>query len=236
MAGQGEALLRRLCSALRREQQGAGEEVEVEQLGDALNAALVLLRVRPGARLDGAWGERSPGRGSPLLRAVAAEARRLGVRVAVVGGRELLVLDLGAVRACDAEVLRGRYGAPGADDMQQPLLGALGRALGYGCAHPGAGAAAVARASTLSLLACLHDAATGERHDVWLAGFLCAGGGASARQAAASRVVTEWVGPAARALGGATLRWGARRLVVAGFRLHGAGGGRGAADRRVRRR
>lgn len=248
----GQPVVTRLCAALakdcggrnlredgRRDDGTTGRRDDgtvLADLSDLLNVALVLLGVRSGARLDQSSYARegssdarcAPWGRSHLSQAVGREAARLGARVAVLDAYEPLLLDLDAVSERDVRTLRERYARSGAShssvsDLREPVVGAMGRALGYACPYPRKyprGAAAAA-GTVIGLEARVRRVDGGAPNAVteslWLAGFACGSGaaGARARTAAADR----WLVPACAALGGCTLRYAGRRYVVTGFDL-----------------
>ena len=212
-----QKLLSRLCAALNSDCQIRASNTHEEGLSDVLNAALVLIGVRPGARLDLTSYARSKGRctawsRSALKRAIAREARRLGVRLAWIDSYEPLVINLDAVSDEDVRTIRALY-VPGMSDLREPLVGAMGRVLGYGCPY----VPLTNRTAGVSLEARLYCADTGRpQSSLWLAGFQC-----SRRSAADARIaaVRHWLAPACAALGGCALDYFGRRYVVAGFEL-----------------
>lgn len=154
-------------------------------------------------------------RGTPRFeRAIATEARRRKVRVLILPGYEPLVIDLDAVSARDVRVLRERYHT-GRGDLTEPLVGAMGRALGYGCALP---VDHKRPEHVFRLEARLYDTGTGQpQPSLYLAAFRCRDGGSRDGGELLREWVARVVAPACAALAGCSLQYGDRRLMIAGL-------------------
>ena len=209
--------LKRLVKALEKDVSRSSKRSS-EDLGDAINAALVLHGVRSGALLDHSYYtlQKPP---AALLRAVTAEARRLKAKVKVLKSEagHLIVFDATAVSAPDQAVL----GSSGwTNDMQEPVLGAMGRALGYACTYPQNDEPR----RIMHFEAVLHGRETASEDSVWLAGFFCKAGNVShgddgdKGDDVYKACVDRWLAPAMQALGGAMLSYHGRSYMLS-FRL-----------------
>lgn len=158
--------------------------VPPSNLSDALNLYLLLVGARPGVRLDGTSyarhrGVLEPWESSNLLRVFREEARASGLRVAVVSAYEPIVVDLQRVKRSDVATLRKLYTQEllaHDGDLNEPLVGAIGRALGYGCGPSGLRASASAARDFVSLEVFLGSSKQSKQstQSVWLAAFGCA--------------------------------------------------------------
>lgn len=211
------ARLQRMASAIERD---VGLAELPNRLKIAINACLVLAGARPAARLEYVF---PPDSANPLgasshlgreLRAVVRAAARRGRRLGLVnfGGHayEPLLADLDASAARDLATLRDSVGS----DLDEPLVSAMGRALGYRCPYP---RPFPASADTATLVVRIVDAHTGQGDEGWLAGFAC--GSASAAADARRDMRLGLLPAASRALAGAIVRSidGSRTWVVEGF-------------------
>ena len=196
------AALQRLARAAATDGARGAEAVLV----NALNAALVLCGVRVAARMDD-----STHPGPAFMRALSAT----GLRLVEWGGRasEPLVVRASSWppsprAAIDlATVVQSR-----GSDLEQPVVGAMGRLLGYRCAYEASARSnrtwnARGIASLMAVVQALRSDGGGPLHELQLAGFGCGRSVPAARAAAVFRRMTaEWAQAATRALGGATVR------------------------------
>ena len=176
--------------------------LEHDHLSDAINLYLVLEGARPAARLDQTSYDRKRGalkswRDSTLLSAFWQEAERRGRRAdfsIAMDNYEPIVMNTTRVAERDAATIHKLY-AHG-NDIDQPLVGAIGRVLGYGCRWSDA-PSAVIRVSTV--IVPTTPASTGGNdgapHQLHLAAFVC-----SEDDFAAMRAVSE-------ALDGQEISW-----------------------------
>ena len=172
------SLLQRLADALAADVTPRGR-VSPSNLSDVLNLYLLLVAARPGVRLDRTSyarhrGVLEPWETSNLLRVFREEARASGLRVAVVLAYEPIVVDLQHVKRTDVDTIRKLY-TPELlardGDMNEPLVGAIGRALGYGCGPSGLRDEA---RDFVSIEVFLHSSGARRSHSLWLAAFGCA--------------------------------------------------------------
>jgi hypothetical protein len=100
-----------------------------DALGNAVNAAMVLAGLRPGARFE------SLAAGSHFVRELSTivEEDRSG-RFRLLPNSEPMLIDLRRVSARDVTVLERLY--VNGHDHEERLVGAMGRALGYACSLP----------------------------------------------------------------------------------------------------
>lgn len=163
----------------------------------AINVCLVLLGIRPAARLESSNGPKT-------MRALVALGRQHGFVVIPVN--EPLIINPKMVRASDIAIVQRLYA--NTFDMDEPLLGALGRLLGYRCVAPGA-----RREHVIDFWVHV-QCQFGRPQKVQLAGISC-GHGESAK--AIDTLTKQWVIPALAALGGFEAIIGGKTCRIVGF-------------------
>ena len=139
-----KAVLRRLVAALDSEYKPSLSPKRLDEIGDALNAALVVVGIRSGARLDGSSYSRFKRRcvawnKSVFLDTVHKEAKRKGIPLEILRSYEPLIFDSSKARPDDARLLADKYNDAEMrkrGDLTEPIVGAMGRVLGYGCRYP----------------------------------------------------------------------------------------------------
>ena len=220
--------LRRLATALIAD---PGTEPFDGSCVHAINACLVLAGVRTAARLEHRMRDGRAGGPGPFWREVEAQCalaaagafgrrRRVGVRTYGGNGasQEPLVVNLDEASAEDLAALAG------SDDMQEPLLSAMGNLLGYRCRLPDKRRSR-ASSYTVELLAHLQWYHHGDGKDMGdpprmtrqVAAFMCGDGDEAAR---ATQVLERaWSEPARALMQGAEFDGPEPGLVcvVAGF-------------------
>ena len=132
-------LLQRLSDAMN-DDVGAKRVSHEGCMKDVLNAYLLVVGARPSVRLDGSSYQRKKGfmvpwANSAFLRSLKAEAKQSNMKIEVVLGYEPIAMNVDRVSAKDMSIIRRLY-KPKRSDLDEPLVGAIGRALGYECAYP----------------------------------------------------------------------------------------------------
>ena len=181
-------------------------------VSDVLNLYLLLVGAHPGVRLDCTSfarhrGVLEPWETSNLLRVFRSEARASGLRVAVVLGYEPIVVNLQLVNMADVVTIRKLYTKKRlarCGDMNEPLVSAIGRALGYGCGP--SGLRDVESRKFVSLDVVLHSSNTVRRAPLRLAAFGCA-------KNDARELVDHWAN-ARSALEGQVVRFRGRKYTI----------------------
>jgi hypothetical protein len=141
-----DSIIKRLAAASERDFEGPRRQ---GQLAPLINAALVFAGVRAAARLE--YSFRGNGREAPkLFAAIKRLGRNRGIALVQFGFREYrheepLVVNLDRVDANDVQIVAKEE----TSDVEEPLLGAMGRLLQYECPFPKAKSNSTGKVSQL---------------------------------------------------------------------------------------
>lgn len=188
-------MFRSLCAAIDADLHfRAYQEADEESVAIAINTCLVLAGVRSAARLDLTVIKLC--KPSKFMKTLV-RLQRPNIQVVCVA--EPLVINVKLASSRDVAIVKEHYG--GMSDLEQPLVGAMGRLLGYKCAPLGMGAHKQ-RARALSLVAMVQIAFK-KPERVYLAGFSCGEAvSATAFDKLKLKMQREWVEPACAAVVG----------------------------------
>jgi hypothetical protein len=108
---------------------------DAQGLENVLNVALVVVGARVAARLD-ASGEMSSEMRQNHFKRIKECLRRHKHIEMVMDKSEPLVVDTSRPGTKRALEIVKKFYKPGFSDLDEPLVGAMGKLLGYGCPHP----------------------------------------------------------------------------------------------------